>query len=142
MCCSVLQCSVLQQLCTARLSIEMVLQCVAVCCSVLHCVAVCCIVLHCVAVCMSWMPVKRDCCSMWQSIALCCGMLQHVAVCCSVLQCVHELRASCLSQKIVLQSVAVSNSVLQRLVCPASHPVSPKKRNRKANNPLKIGLIC
>jgi len=126
--CVAVCCSVLQQLCTARLSIEIVLQCVAVCCSVLHCVAVC----------MSWMPVKRDCCSMWQSIAVCCSMLQHVAVCCSVLQYVHELRASCLSQKIVLQSVAVSNSVLQRVVS----PVSPKKRNRKANNPLKIGLIC
>jgi len=39
-CCSVLQC------------VWVVLQCVAVCCSVLQCVAVCCSVLQCVAVCV------------------------------------------------------------------------------------------
>jgi len=55
-----------------------VLQCVAVCCSVLQCVAVYCIVLQCAAV---------DC-SAFQCAAVCCSVLQCVAVCCSVLQCV------------------------------------------------------
>ena len=46
-------------------SLEVVLQCVAVCCSVVQCVAVCCSVMQCDAV--------------------CCSVLQCVAVCCSVL---------------------------------------------------------
>ena len=44
------------------------LQCVAVCCSVLQCVVVCCSVLQCVSVCHT--------------------VLQYVVVCCSMLQCV------------------------------------------------------
>ena len=47
---------------------QLMLQYVAVCCSVFQYVAVCCSVL--------------------QYIAVCCSMLQYVAVCCSVLQCV------------------------------------------------------
>ena len=47
---------------------NVLLQCVAVCCSVSQCVAVCHSVLQCVTV--------------------CCSVLQCVAVCCSVLQCV------------------------------------------------------
>ena len=57
---------------------NVLLQCVAVCCSVLQCVAVCCSVLQYVAV----------CCSVLQCVAVCCSVLQCVAVCCSVLQCV------------------------------------------------------
>ena len=45
-----------------------------VCYSVLQCVAVYCSVLQCVAV----------CCSVLQCVAVCCGVLQRVAVCCSV----------------------------------------------------------
>jgi len=46
--------------------LPVLLQCVAVCCSVLQCVAVCCSVL--------------------QYVAVCCSVLQCVAVCCSVLK--------------------------------------------------------
>ena len=66
-CCSVLQCvAVLQRVAVNVLQTPgslaaairgdaygIVLQCVAVCCSVLQCVAVCCSVLQCVAVCCS-----------------------------------------------------------------------------------------
>ena len=64
--------------------ISIVLQFVAVCCSVLQCVAVCCSVLQCVAV----------CCSVLQCVAACCSVLLYhpiethtrcVAVCCIVL---------------------------------------------------------
>ena len=55
-----------------RCSVLLVLQCVAVCCSVLQCAAVHCSVLQCVAV--------------------CCSVLQCVAACCNVLQCVHNAR--------------------------------------------------
>ena len=65
MCCSVLQCVAvfcsellfvadLSSFCGKGSLYEMsplVLQCVAVCCSVLHCAAVCCSMLQCVAVC-------------------------------------------------------------------------------------------
>jgi len=46
--------------------IRVLLQCVAVCCSVLQCAAVCCSVLQCAAV----------CCSVLQCVAVCCGVLQ------------------------------------------------------------------
>jgi len=49
---------------------HMVLQCIAVCCSVLQCAAVCCIVLHCVAV----------CCRVLQCVAVCCSKFQFVEV--------------------------------------------------------------
>jgi len=49
-------------------STHLVLQSVAVCCSVLQCVAVCCSVLQCVAV----------CCSVLQCVAECCSVLQRV----------------------------------------------------------------
>ena len=54
---------------------RVVLQCVAVCCSVLQCVAVCCSDLISTRV--------RS-----VHVAECCSVLQCVAVCCSVLQCV------------------------------------------------------
>ena len=60
-----------------------VLQCVAVCCSVLQCVAVWCSVVQCVAVCCS----GTVCCSALQCDAVCCSALQCDAVCCSALQC-------------------------------------------------------
>jgi len=48
-CCSVLQCVVVEQHCCLGGSVCLhVLQCVAVCCSVLQCVVVCCGVLQCV----------------------------------------------------------------------------------------------
>ena len=86
MCCSVLQCSVLQ--------------CAAVCCSVLQRDAVCCSVLQ-----YEHAEVLRDApaiyrrqtcmccsvlqCSVLQCVAVCCSVLQCVAVCCSVLQYEH-----------------------------------------------------
>ena len=117
------------------LSLAVVLQCVAVCCSVLQCVTRClscsvllcvamyCSVLQCVAVCWSvWLTVQEVLTSdkhtdllPLQPIALfdphyrwhqCYSMLQSVAVCCSALQCV----AVCCS---VLQCVAVYCNVLQ-----------------------------
>ena len=78
----------------------LVLQCVAVCCSVLQCVVACCSVLHneddtrSPKVCAFGVAV---CCSVLQRVAVCCTtrmmlvrlkcVLQCVAVCCSVLQC-------------------------------------------------------
>jgi len=62
-----------------------VLQCVAVCCSVLQCVAVCCIVLQCIANQMKCLTMNS---SMNSSVAVCRSVSQCVAVCCSVLQCV------------------------------------------------------
>jgi len=89
-CCSVLQC------------VAVVLQCVAVCCSVLQCAAVCCSILQCVDV--QYVAVRRPgdkmqrelallqcvavCYSVLQCIAVCCCVLPCAAVCCSVLQCV------------------------------------------------------
>ena len=62
--------------------------CVAACCSVLllQYVAVCCSVLQCVAVCFSVLQYAAMCCSVLQCAAVCCGVLQYAAVCCSVLQ--------------------------------------------------------
>ena len=88
-------------------SIIVVLQCVAVCCSVLQCVAVCCSVLRCVA--------------------MCCSVLQRVAVCHSALQCV----AACCTFVFVLSSISVNVFVCVstifpvgvrslRLTCPCS----------------------
>jgi len=51
-----------------------VLQCVALCCSVFHCVAVCFIVLQCVAL----------CCSVFHRVAVCLIVLRCVSLCCSV----------------------------------------------------------
>jgi len=70
-CCSVLQCATLMMHldvddCRWKM-VQVVLQCVAACCSVLQRVAACCSVLQCVAV--------R------------CSLLQCSAVCCIVLQC-------------------------------------------------------
>jgi len=48
----------------------MLVQCVAVCCSVLQCVAVCCSVLQYVA----------TCCIMLQCVAVCCSTIQYIAV--------------------------------------------------------------
>jgi len=79
MCCQFLQCSssaTLIPFCTYlhiyRSSI--LLQCVAVCCSVLQCVAVTCSVLQCAAV----------SCRELQWVAVFCSVLQWVAVCCNV----------------------------------------------------------
>ena len=74
---------------------EIVLQCVAVCCSVLQCVAVCCSVLQCLT---HWFkivmkklsnnrPLSDHTGSVVLRVAVCCSVLQCVAVCCSVLQC-------------------------------------------------------
>ena len=49
----------------------LVLQCVAVCCSVLQCVAVCCNVLQCVAVCSHLLECVGVCCSVLQCAAVC-----------------------------------------------------------------------
>jgi len=56
-----------------RHTCDIVLHCVAVCCSVLQCVVVCCNVLQCVAVCWSVL-----CVAVW------CSVLQCVAWCCSL----------------------------------------------------------
>jgi len=48
-----------------------VLQCVAACCSVLQCVAVCCSVLHRVAVCYNVVPCIVVCCSVFVCVAVC-----------------------------------------------------------------------
>jgi len=74
--CVAVRCSVLQYVawCCS------VLQCVAVCFSVLQCVVVFCTALHCIAVCCV-------CCSVLQRVATCCSVLQRIAACCSVLQC-------------------------------------------------------
>ena len=79
-----------------------VLQCIAVCCSVLQCDAVCCGVLQCVAVYCSVLQCVAVCWSVVRMMGavgsvvlqLCCSscvaavVLQHVAVwCCSKLQC-------------------------------------------------------
>jgi len=72
---------------------ELLLQRVAVCCSVLQCVAVCCSVLQCIAVCCNrrmntlLLLNRSSCCSVFQHVAACCSVLQRVAACCSVLQC-------------------------------------------------------
>ena len=111
---------------------DVLLQCVAVCCSVLQCVAVCCSVLQCVAVCCSVLqlmcsqPHTRCLCdttrlyawvSRHTSKLMCyCSVLQcvvccswcAVAVCCSVLQCVAVCCSWC--------AVAVCCSVLQCVV--------------------------
>ena len=55
-----------------------VLHCVAVCYIVLQCIALCCSVVHCVAVCYIVL----------QCVTLCCSVLHRVAVCYIVLQCV------------------------------------------------------
>jgi len=63
-------------LCTCHFVAKgVLLQCVAVRCSMLRCVAVYCIVLQRVAA----------CCRALQCVAVSCSMLQCVAVCCSVL---------------------------------------------------------
>ena len=74
-----------------------VLQCAAVCCSVVQCVALCCSVLQCVVVCMTslhvrvlLMPSRITYCPLPRvgtSVAVHCSVLQCIAVCtlcCSV----------------------------------------------------------
>ena len=73
---------------------RLLLQCVAMCCSVLQCVAVCCSVLQCVAVCCSVLQcvaVLHPLITTWdvthpsaKAIATVCW-LQYVAACCSML---------------------------------------------------------
>jgi len=53
---------------------DVVLPCVAVCCSVLQC-----------GVAHSSRAAMTSCCSVLQCVAVCCSVLQCVAVCCSVL---------------------------------------------------------
>ena len=124
MCCSVLCCVVwcCVVLCYTPRSVahthihifcEIVLQCVAMCCSVLQHVAVCCQHLpkidfllamsacpssrghiqrgiNCVYthVCKTVLQCVAVCCSVFQCAAVCCSVLQRISVCCSVLQCV------------------------------------------------------
>ena len=87
-CCSVLQyiavwCSVVPTwLSLVQLNCFIVMQCVAVSCSVLQCGALCCSVLQCLAV----------SCSVLQCLAVCYSVVHCVAVSCSALQClVHEV---------------------------------------------------
>ena len=76
---------------------NIVLQCVAVCCSAAVCCSVlqrvgtilnktivCCSVLQCVAV-FSVLQCVEVCCSVLQRVAACCSVLRCVAACCSVL---------------------------------------------------------
>ena len=73
----------------ARLMGAVVLQCVAVCCSVLQCVAACCSVSHKKFTYgeASYGRRKTGCASDWRCrVAVCCSALQCVAVRCSVLQ--------------------------------------------------------
>jgi len=109
---------------------HVVLQCVALCCSVLQriavwevryrchdpsgcfgaTVAVWCSVLQCVAVCCcvrgtSSVPPSLD--------TLCCSVLQSVAACCSGLQCARYVFSATIPRDVVLQCVAVCCSVLQ-----------------------------
>jgi len=49
----------------------LVLQCVAVCCSVLQCVAVCCNVM------MTARMLNGVCCSVLQCVAVCCSVFQR-----------------------------------------------------------------
>jgi len=105
-CCSVLNCVSVVVACTlvGDFAKQILLQCLAVCCSVLQCVAVCCSVLQRVAACfgssclhVGWRLYKTDpvavFCSVLQCVAVCCSVLQCVAVCCSVLQCVSAVVA-------------------------------------------------
>ena len=62
----------------------LVLQCVAVCCSVLQCVAECCSVMQCDAVLCSVVQCVAVRCSVLQCIAACCSVLQRDAVWCSL----------------------------------------------------------
>jgi len=88
----------------ARSIDQIVLQCVAVRCSVLQCVAVCCSALKYAAVCVG-VPrpcsvlhtafskrrrvfAAKVCYSAWHCVTVCCSVLQCVAVCCSVWQCI------------------------------------------------------
>jgi len=103
------------------LSYSVLLQCVAVCCSVLQWVAVGCNVLQCVAVCRSVLQCSHELCccseSVLECVGACCSVLQSIAVCCSVLQCAHELAASVLQKFCLIvccslvQSVAVTRGV-------------------------------
>jgi len=71
---------------TVRTRTFLVLQCVAVCCSVLQCIAIFCSVLQCVAVCCSASQCVSVCCSVYKCVAVWCYVLQRVAVwCCSQL---------------------------------------------------------
>jgi len=147
-CCSVLQCVAVQVGCNywcelqivAQDGRDVVLQCVAVCCSMLQCVVVCCSVLQCRLAasigmssklrprtegvwCCSTLQYVAVCCSTLQYAAVRCSALQYVAVCCSVLQCVAvqigcnywcELKIMAQDGRyVVLQCVAVRCSVLQ-----------------------------
>ena len=75
-------------------SVLLVLQCVAVCCSVLQCVAMCCSVSQYGAVYCSVLQRVAVCCSAYEQLiahtlcSVCTHSMQCVAVCCSVLQCV------------------------------------------------------
>ena len=117
--------------CLLALRSDVVLQCVAVRCSVLQCVAVCCSVLQCVAVripcCCSCLLTSRsdgglqwvaEWCSALQYVAVrvtygcsclvlhkvmvCCSVLQSGAVRCSVLQCVYRMVARVFSHHAVM----------------------------------------
>jgi len=105
-CCSV--CSVLQCVAAGRSGLYLlahqlhgrqhvvhaiVLQCVAVCCSVLQCVAVPCSALQSAAVCFTSSRIRRILADTL-CVPSCCSMLQCVAVCCRTLQCVAVGRTS------------------------------------------------
>jgi len=100
-CCSMFQFVAVVINVTYPPSVRIVLQCVAVCCSVVQCVAVCCSVLQCVAVCCSVLQcvaaVMSVTCpslvrSVLQCVAGCCSVLQCVAGCCRVLCCNRDQR--------------------------------------------------
>ena len=113
----------------------LVVQSVAVCCSLLWCVAVCCNVavaavdpviretlVSCVALCRSVLQCVAVCCSVLQCVPVCCSVLQCVVVCCRVLlmwllRLLQPLSPSFVRPWFhVLQCVAVCCTVLQCVV--------------------------
>jgi len=101
--------------------VEVILRCVAVCCSALQRVVVCCGVVVCFLSQRSFTKSK-SCCSVLQCVAVCCGVvvcllsqcwLVKSKLCCSVMQCGCMFIESTLADKVVvvLQCVAVCCSV-------------------------------
>jgi len=112
--------------CSHSNTLLVVLQYVAVCCSVLQRIAAC-------VVCVLQCALQRllvanrthylSCCSMLQCVAVCCSVLQRIAACVvCVLQCALQRRALLVANRthylsccIMLHCVAVCCSVLQRI---------------------------
>ena len=93
-----------------------VLQCVVMCCRLLQCVAGCSwrsvplarqVLLQRVAV----------CCSVLQRVAVCCSVLQCVAACCSVLQCCSVSQGVALCRSVLQCVIGAPSTILSRLCC-------------------------